>query len=86
MKRWPRVSSPDAMPPTEKRTTSGSSVSAPKVHRIDCSGRTQRSVSGSDEVTPQRMLLGQGKPRISPGIRAATTSEVGCPALWMWAT
>ncbi len=79
MNRCPFVVSPDAMPATSKATISGSSVSAPKVHRMDCKGRTQRSASGASDPLPQRMLFGQGKPRISPGRRPATTSCVACP-------
>jgi hypothetical protein len=48
-------------PSTSKSMTSVSSVSGPKVHRIDCSGRTQRSEPGSREALPQRIDLGQGR-------------------------
>ena len=47
MKRWPRVSSEAAMPSTLNATTSGSSVSGPKVARIECSGRTQVSLAAA---------------------------------------
>ena len=43
MKRWPNVVCPVSMPSTENFTTSGSSVSGPKVAMIECSGRTQES-------------------------------------------
>src|SRR5712691_3156952 len=65
MKRWPRVSSPAAMPPTEKRTISGSSVSGPKVATMECSGRTQPSDPGSLDFSPQRLdfcLFGRREP------------------------
>ena len=71
MKRWPRVVSPAAMPSTEKGTTSGSSVSGPKVHRIEWSGRTQRSGSGAAELAPQRIDFGHGKLLTMPGSTAA---------------
>ena len=50
---------------------SGSSVSGPKVARIECSGRTQVSAPGSFDRAPQRIDFGQGKllttsARISP--------------------
>ncbi len=79
MKRWPPVVLPAAMPPTAKRTTSGSSVSDAKVHRIDCSGRTQRSASGLSEPRPQRMDFGQGKAWMTVGRSAASTAGVGWP-------
>ena len=47
MKRWPWVMSPEAMSSIAKRTISGSSVSGPKVHTMDFSGRTQRRAPGS---------------------------------------
>src|SRR3712207_7313154 len=53
--------SPEPIPSTWKCTTSGSSVSGPKVHTIACSGRTQRSEPGSAEAAPQRRDFGQGK-------------------------
>ena len=74
MKRWPRVVSPAAMPSTAKGTTSGSSVSAPKVHRIECSGRTQRSASGCAEPAPQRIDFGQGKLVTTPAACRPSTS------------
>ena len=52
---------PAAIPPTANGTTSGVSVSGPKVATIDCSGRTQRKAPGSAEAAPQRMDFGQGK-------------------------
>jgi hypothetical protein len=70
-KRWPRVSLPAAMPSTENGTMSGSSVSGPKVARIECSGRTQVSAPGAFDRAPQRIDFGQRKllttsARISP--------------------
>ena len=80
-KRWPRVVSPERRPSTSKATISGSSVSGPKVHRMDCSGRTQRSAFGLVEPLPQRMDFGQGKARMTAGTISATTSGVGRPCL-----
>ena len=58
---------PERMPSTAKSTTTGSSVSGPKVQTIDCSGRTQRSDPGSADALPQRIDFGQGKSRITAG-------------------
>ena len=82
MKRWPRVTSPEAMPSTSKRTISGSSVSGPKVQRIEWSGRTQRSESAE----PQRIDFGQGKSRTTSGTISATRSGTGRPGRSITAT
>ena len=79
MNRCPRVISPAAMPPTEKGTTSGSSVSAPKVQTMDCRGRTQRRASGLSDPTPQRIAFGHGKVWTIPGSNAARTAGVAPP-------
>jgi hypothetical protein len=55
------VTLPETMPSTSKGTTSGSSVSAPKVQRIECSGRTQRRLAPAAEALPQRIDFGQGR-------------------------
>jgi uncharacterized protein YqfA (UPF0365 family) len=73
--RWPRVVSPDLMPSISKRTTSGSSVSGPKVQRIECKGRTQIT----SEPEPQRIDFGQGNERTIAGISSAITSCVARP-------
>ena len=66
---------PETMPSTSKGTTSGSSVSAPKVQRIDCSGRTQRrgrrQRAARAEALPQRIDFGQGKLRMIAGTISA---------------
>ena len=74
------------MPSTSKSTTTGSSVSGPKVHRIDCSGRTQRSEPGRAEAAPQRIDFGQGKARMMPGMISATISSAGRPGRSITAT
>ena len=86
MKRWPRVASPEEMPSTVNGTTSGVSVSGPKVQTIAWSGRTQRSEPGSAEAAPQRMLFGHGKPLMIPGSTSASTSGVGRPGRSVTAT
>ncbi len=79
MKRWPRVTCPATMPLTSKRTTSGSSVSMPKVATIECSGRTHCSAPGLAERSPQRIALGHGKVRTITGKMSASTSIAGLP-------
>ena len=66
MKRWPWVTSPEAMPSTSKRTTSVSLVSGPKTQRIECSGRTQVRLPGFAEAAPQRIDFGHGKDSHDP--------------------
>jgi hypothetical protein len=56
------------------------------VHRIDCSGRTQRSAPGLAEAGPQRIDFGQGKLRITPGISSATISSAARPGFSIAAT
>ena len=70
---------PARMPSTAKSTTTGSSVSGPKVQTIDCSGRTQRSDPGSADGLPQRIDFGQGKARITAGTNSAMTSSAARP-------
>ena len=79
MKRWPKVVEPNSMPSTLKRTISVASVSGPKVARMECSGRTQRSASGRIEASPQRMDLGQGKLLMTAGMISARRSMVAAP-------
>ena len=91
MKRWPNVTLPLAIPPIEKSTTIGSSVSGPKVQRMERSGRTHfrlaiPSASGSAkgesagaERAPQRIDFGQGKARIAAGTISATISSAARP-------
>ena len=74
------------MPSTANGTTCGSSVSGPKVHTIDCNGRTQRSEPGSREAAPQRMLFGQGKSRMMGGRTSATISGADRPGRSITAT
>ena len=57
------MTSPAAIPPTANGTISGVSCAPPNVHRIACSGRTQRSASGPAEAAPQRIAFGHGKSR-----------------------
>ena len=75
--------SPEAMPPISKCTTSGSSVSGPKVHRIVRKGRTQRSESGARDRGPKRIDFGQGKLATTDGTISAMTAIVGSPGLSM---
>ncbi len=79
MKRWPRVTSPEAMPSMSKRTISVSLVSGPKTQRIECSGRTQERLPGFAERGPQRIDFGQGKLRTIGGTTSAITSSAGRP-------
>jgi hypothetical protein len=86
------------MPATSKGTTIGSSVSGPKVQRIERSGRTQRrldvpsasalanSESGGAERAPQRIDVGHGKLRITSGTSSATTSSAARPGFSRTAT
>ena len=74
------------MPSTSKSTTTGSSVSGPKVQTIDCSGRTQRSEPGFAEAAPQRIDFGQGKSRMTAGTSSAMISSAARPGLTIWAT
>ena len=64
----------------------GRVVRAPKVHRIECSGRTQRNASGRAEAAPQRIDFGQGKARMIAGTISASTSRVARPGRSMTAT
>ena len=73
------------MPSTSKGTTSGSSVSAPKVQRIACSGRTQRRLAPAADALPQRIDFGQGKLRITAGTISAIAATVSCPGFSMTA-
>src|ERR1700733_11477177 len=59
MKRWPNVVWPVSMPSIANFTTSGSSVSRPKVAVIACSGRTQESAPGLADRAPQRIDFGK---------------------------
>ncbi len=86
MKRWPRVSSPAAMPPTEKRTMSGSSVSGPKVATMECNGRTQPSDPGAADCSPQRIDFGHGKAFTTSGTISPITSIAGRPGFSITAT
>ena len=86
MKRWPRVACPAVMPATSNVTTSGSSVSMPKVATIECSGRTQCSAPGFAERSPQRIALGHGKVRMTTGTISAMTSIAGRPSFSISAT
>jgi hypothetical protein len=65
-KRWPEVVLPATRSSISKPMTVGSSVSGPKVQMIDCSGRTHLSEPGFAEAGPQRIDLGQEKPRMMP--------------------
>jgi hypothetical protein len=56
------------------------------VHRIDCSGRTQRSEPGLAEAGPQRIDFGQGKSRITAGTSSAIISSAALPCLEICAT
>ena len=67
---------PAAMPSTWNGTTSGSSVSGPKVATIECSGRTQVS-----RPTPQRIDFGHGKVRITTGSISDSTLDRGTAGL-----
>ena len=86
MKRWPCVMLPVGMSPTVKGTISGSSVSGPKVARMECSGRTQRKLDDDTDAAPQRIDFGQGKLSMIGGSNSASTSSVGRPARSMTAT
>ena len=67
------------MPSTANFTTSGSSVSSPKVAMIECSGRTQVSEPDLAERAPQRIDFGHGKVRMMTGSISASTSSVARP-------
>ncbi len=67
------------MPATSNFTTSGSSVSMPKVATMACSGRTQLSDPDLAERSPQRIDFGHGKLRTITGKISASTSSVGRP-------
>ncbi len=69
MKRCPSVRSPLSIPSMAKGTTRRSNT-----HRIRFSGRTQRRAP-----EPQRIDLGQGKPRTTASAISATISGVGRP-------
>ena len=60
-------------------TTSGSSVSRPKVATMACSGRTHCSAPGFAERSPQRIDFGHGKVRMITGSISASTSSVARP-------
>ena len=83
MTRWPKVTSPEAMPPTSKCTTSGTSVSGPNVHKMERSGRTQRSESGARDCGPKRIDFGQGKLAITAGTIRAIAAIVASPGFSM---
>ena len=74
------------MPSMANFTTSGSSVSGPKVAMIECSGRTQESEPDLAERSPQRIDFGHGKVRIMTGRISANTSSVARPAFSISAT
>ena len=86
MKRWPRVTLPAAMPSTLNGTMSGSSVSGPKVARMECSGRTQVSAPGSADGAPQRIDFGQGKLLMTAGKISPITSMAARPGFSITAT
>ena len=86
MKRWPNVVWPVSMPSTANFTTSGSSVSRPKVAVIACSGRTQESEPDLAERAPQRIDFGHGKVRMITGRISASTSIVARPGFSISAT
>ncbi len=67
------------MPSIENFTTSGSSVSRPKVAMIECSGRTQLSEPGLAERSPQRIDFGHGNVRTITGRISASTSIAARP-------
>ncbi len=69
----------------ESGTTSGDSVSGPKVATMEWSGRTQRSESAALDAAPQRMDFGQGKLLMIAGRISASTSIVSAPARSMTA-
>ena len=73
MKRWPSVVSPAVIPSISTGTTS-TPASVVRMHRIECSGRTQRK-----EPSPQRMDFGQGKARMTWATTSATISAAGRP-------
>ena len=89
---------PAAIPATSKSTMIGSSVSGPKVQRIERSGRTQRRLavpsasfpakgeSDGAERAPQRMDFGQGKARIIAGTASAMISSAARPGFVIRAT
>src|SRR5271165_6745142 len=60
MKRWPEVTSPEAIPSMSNGTISATSCGVPSVQRMPRSGRIQRSASGFVEAAPQRIDFGQG--------------------------
>ena len=74
------------MPSSVNGTISGGSTGPPKVHRIERSGRTQRSVSGRTEPAPQRIDFGHGKLRKIGGSRSAIRSAVARPLRSITAT
>jgi hypothetical protein len=74
------------MPSTTKGTTSGVSVSGPKVQTMECSGRTQRKLPGSRDPAPHRIDFGQGKLRMIPGRSSASASWVVRPGRSITAT
>ena len=86
MKRWPRVSSPAAMPSTANGTISGSSVSGPKVATMECNGRTQPSAPGFADCSPQRIDFGHGNVFTTSGTISAITSIAGRPGFSITAT
>ena len=73
MKRWPSVRSEAAITPAPVSISTGTtSPSSRQAMRF--SGRTQRKVPA-----PQRMDLGQGKPRTTASTISATISAVARP-------
>ena len=77
---------PVSMPSIENFTTSGSSVSRPKVAMIECSGRTQDSEPDFAERSPQRIDFGHGKVRMITGRISAITSIAARPGFSISAT
>ncbi len=77
---------PTSTPSMAKGTSSGVSVSGPKLATIECSGRTQRSEPGSREAAPQRIDFGQGKLFTIAGMISASTSIVSRPGRSITAT
>ena len=86
MKRWPNVTSPDAIPSLSNRTISAASCCVASVQTMPRSGRTQRSESGRAEAAPQRIDFGQGNERTIAGMISAITSFVSRPGFSITAT
>ena len=77
MNRWPSVVSPALIPSISSGTTSAP-ASFDRMHRIECSGRTQRKLPA-----PQRIDLGHGKLRTVSSSTSATIPAAGRPGLVM---